>query len=173
MLFLGNAAVYFLFTASIGGPGPRYLFSYFPFLVVAVADIYTHVIQGGTSADRRWWRGVVAAQLATSVASIAIMTTVLYWRLDLDRTMAQLPTDGAAHRIVLLTTGTYLTNEADLTMNPPDLASAPTLYLANCDAASMRKIEERFAGRESFEYAYPGNLVRSSGVVQEPSASLR
>jgi hypothetical protein len=39
-LFAMNVAVYFLYPDGIGGPGPRYFFAYFPFLVLAIADLY-------------------------------------------------------------------------------------------------------------------------------------
>jgi hypothetical protein len=39
-LFSMNVAIYFLFPASVGGPGPRYFLAYFPFLMLAVVDLY-------------------------------------------------------------------------------------------------------------------------------------
>lgn len=176
MLFLCNAGVYFLFSASVGGFGPRYLFAYFPFLVIVVVEIYARFIRDGTVVDRRWWNIVVAAQLAGSAMFVTLETYMAYWRRDVERTMVQRSNEGAARRIVLLTTGTrlltvpggwtYWFEVTDLTTNPPDLTSADTLYLANCDPRETEMLEERFAGRQLFVYTFPGHLVRGGGAVR-------
>lgn len=158
-LFLANAAVYYLFAAAVAGPGPRYFFSYFPFLVIAVVQVYVRFIRDGSVVDRRWWHVVLAAQVAGSAIFVARETYTLYYRRDLERTLAAAPAAGS-RRAVLLSTGTYHTDAMDLTRNPPDLASAETLYLAHCDPAQVESLMQQLPGRERFLYAYPGRLSR-------------
>jgi hypothetical protein len=162
ILFVLNAGIYSLFSAAVGGPGPRYYFSYFPFLVIAVVALYERVIRGGAAGGRRLWQIVVAAQVVASVIFVAREAYTLYWRRDVERTIAEMSATDTHQRIVLLTTGTYRTDVTDLTMNPPTLASADTLYLAHCDPRDVETLEERFADRERFMYAFPGDLFRSA-----------
>lgn len=159
LLFLANAAIYYLFAAAVAGPGPRYYFSYFPFLVIAVVDFYARFVANGGPADRRWWHLVLAMQVVVSVVFIARETYTLYWRRDAERTLAA-ASAVPEPRFIWLRTGTYHTDAMDLTRNPAALDAVGTLYLANCDPAQIETLRTRFPGREVYGYSYPGQLNR-------------
>ena len=161
-LFLANAAVYYFFAAAVGGPGPRYFFSYFPFLVVAVLDVYRRFIRDGGVVDRRWWHAVLVAQVVGSAIFVAREAYTLYGRRDLERTLAARWDAGASRDIIVLTTGTYHTDAMDLTRNPPSLASAHHLYLSHCASPDIDALRERFPERDVYAYAYPGRLTRTN-----------
>jgi hypothetical protein len=157
-LFLANVGVYALFPNAVGGPGPRYLLSYFPFLVIAVVDVYDRIVRHSPTAAR-WWQFVIAAQVVGSLVFGARETYTLYWRRDVERTVAQAFGVDARLRGVVLRSGTYRTDVEDLMMNPPDLAEAAPLYLAPCDSQGVQILQHRFAGRQWFAYTFPGHLV--------------
>lgn len=157
ILFVANAVVYSLFVAATGGPGPRYLFGYFPFLILTVVELRERCMRDGTAADRLWWRGVVAGQIAASLIFIGREAYIMQGRRDVERTLARTASSGG-RRAVLLTTGTYDTDVKDLTRNPPDLDLAETLYFSDCSADQLVALRERFPDREWLTYAYPGTL---------------
>jgi hypothetical protein len=66
-LFAMDVAVYFLYIAAFGGPGPRYFLAYFPFLVLAIADLY-RLIKSSHSPIARWfWNLAIVAQVVCSI----------------------------------------------------------------------------------------------------------
>lgn len=165
-LFGANVAIYALFGAAPGGPGPRYFLPYFPFLVIAVVSVHASLVESRTR-RQALWRILVAAQLAGSAIFIARETYTLNGRRDVARTVAEAwtvdgtdaQTKAAPLRAVLLETGTYHTDARDLTMNPPDLDASTTLYFASCGAADVEALRTRFSNRQWLAYRYPGELT--------------
>jgi len=155
-LFAMSVGLYFLYPAAIGGPGPRYFFAYFPFLILAVVELDRWIRCHDTRETRRLWALVIAAQVVCSVTFAAREAYTIYWRSDLDRTVRQ-ATEGKC--IVFLTSGTYRTDVRDLTRNPPALASADTLYFVWRDQSSANALMGLFPGRAAYLYAYPGRLT--------------
>src|SRR5207244_7376074 len=66
-LFLMNIGIYFFYPAASGGPGPRYLLAYFPFLVLAVVYVYAWICHDGGLGPRPLWSFVIVLQLVGSV----------------------------------------------------------------------------------------------------------
>jgi hypothetical protein len=157
-LFVMNIGIYFFYPAAEGGPGPRYLLAYFPFLVLAVVDIYGWICRDCAPGPRRLWKFAIVLQIVGSVSFATEEACSIYWRRDLERAVRQAE-DGK--KIVLLRTGTYPAgNAGDLTRNPPVLSSASSLYFTLCDQPQRDALLKRFPGRKVFVYQYPGRLYR-------------
>jgi hypothetical protein len=157
-LFLMNIGMYFFYPAAAGGPGPRYLLAYFPFLVLAVVDLYGWIHQDCAPGPRRLWKFAIVLQVLGSVSFATKDAYTSYWRRDLERTVRQA---GDGKKIVLLRTGTYPAwNAGDLTRNPPVMSSASSLYFTLCDQPQRDALLKRFPGRKVFVYQYPGRLYR-------------
>jgi len=155
-LFGLSLGVYFLYPAAVGGPGPRYLLAYFPFLVLAVAELLAQLHAEGSPRLRRLRRLAFTALVLGSASFVAIEAHVLHGRRDLERTLSR---HGVDRGIVLLKSGTYKTKIGDLLRNPPDLDSARILYFTWCDDAGRAALLERFGGRPVWVYEYPEKLA--------------
>jgi hypothetical protein len=160
-LFGMSVALYFFYPAAVGGPGPRYLLAYFPFLVLAVVDRQSQLKARDPNCARRLWAPAVCLQVVSSLVFLAWEGHELYGRRDLERTLAA--RHGEGRQLVLLKTGTYRTAAGDLTRNPPDLTSADTLIFLWCDAAKREALLRTFPGRTVSVYEYPGRLTAYSG----------
>ncbi len=160
-LFAMSVAVYFLYPAAVGGPGPRYLLAYFPFLVLAVVEAQGELTRSDPSLARRFWIGAVCLQVVASLVFLGLEARTLYGRRDLERALAARP--GRGPQLVFLKTGTYRTAAGDLTRNPPDLSPADTLIFLWCDRPRRQALMEMFPGRTVLEYEYPGRLTAAGG----------
>jgi hypothetical protein len=160
-LFSMNVAIYFFYPASVGGPGPRYFLAYFPFLVLAVVDLYRWICHDSPPAARHLWNFAIVSLIVCSVMFAVKEGYTMYWRRDLERTVRHIR-DGK--NIVLLKTGTYKTARGDLTRNPPVLSSAAGLYFSWCEQPKRNALLKQFPGRKIFVYEYPGRLERLSSV---------
>ena len=168
-LFGMSVALYFFYPAAVGGPGPRYLLAYFPFLVLAVVDGQSQLTTRDPSRARRFWAAAVCMQVVSSLAFLAWEGHTLYGRRDLERTLAA--RHGEGRQLVLLETGTYRTAAGDLTRNPPDLTSADTLIFLWCDAPKREALLRTFPGRTVSVYEYPGRLTAYGGSESGESAA--
>ncbi len=155
-LFLMSVAVYFFYVGAIGGPGPRYLASYFPFLVVATIAAWRRLQLDDAMRARRVWRYAMVAHVVGSLVFAAIETRRVYERQDLARAVARLD---PGEKIVLLKTGPRGETWADSTRNPAMLSSAAVLYFGWGDGRGLDRLLERFPGRRVFVYEYPGAWV--------------
>jgi hypothetical protein len=158
-LFLMNVAVYSLYPASVGGPGPRYFLAYFPFLVLAVADRCQRLSRDSLRGGRHLWKFALVSLVVCNLVFLAKESYTMYWRRDLQRTVRQV---NVQKNIFLLTTGTYKTVVNDLTRNPPALSSADNLYFAWCTKPERDALLSRFPGYNVFVYEYPGHLKKIS-----------
>jgi hypothetical protein len=156
-LFSMNVAIYSFYPASVGGPGPRYFLAYFPFLVLAIVDLYRWTCHHPSPAARHLWNFAIVSLIVCNVVFAAKEGYTMYWRRDLERTARQIK-DGK--NIVLLKTGTYKTARGDLTRNPPVLSSADILYFSWCNKPTRDALLKQFPGRNIFVYEYPGRLER-------------
>ena len=154
-LFLINIAIYFFYTGAPGGPGPRYLLVYLPFLVLAVVDLYRWICHDGPPAARHLWKFAIVSQIVCSLVFAAREGYTMYWRRDLERTTQR---SGDGKKIFFLKSGTYMTGAADLTRNPPVLSSADSLYFLWCNQPERDALLRRFLGRKVFVYEYPGRV---------------
>jgi hypothetical protein len=169
-LFGMSVALYFFYPAAVGGPGPRYLLAYFPFLVLAVVDRQSQLKARDPGSARRFWAAAVCVQVVSSLTFLALEGYTLYGRRNLERTLAA--RHGEGRQLVLLKTGTYSTAAGDLTRNPPDLTSADTLIFLWCDAPKREALLRIFPGRTVWEYEYPGRLTAYRGSESgEPAAA--
>ncbi len=159
-LFCAIVAVYALFGAAPAGPGPRYFLPYFPFLVAAVVSLHQRLVVNN-GRGRALWRALIVAQVVGSAIFIARETYTLNGRRDVERTMdaARVSSNTAQASAVLLRTGTYHTDARDLTMNPPGLDAAKTLYFSNCGIDDVAALQAQFPNRKWFTYSYPGQLL--------------
>jgi hypothetical protein len=158
-LFLMIIAVYFLYPASAGGPGPRYLLAYFPFLILAVAEVAQRLRNDSLLAGRHVWNVALASLIICNCVFAAQQSYTMYWRRDLQRTALHI---SGGKNIFLLKTGTYKTVTGDLTRNPPTLSSADNLYFAWGDKAARTELLKQFPNYNVFVYKYPGHLERFS-----------
>jgi hypothetical protein len=83
-----SVALYFFYPAAVGGPGPRYLLAYFPFLVLAVVDGQSRLAKDDPSRARRFWVAALCVQVVSSLMFLALEGRTLYGRRDLERTLA-------------------------------------------------------------------------------------
>jgi hypothetical protein len=156
-LFSMNVAIYFFYPIGVGGPGPRHFLAYFPFLVLAVVDLYQEMSHDSRPPARYLWNFAIVSLVVCSLAFAANEAYTMYWRRDLERTARHLT---GGKKIFLLKTGTYRTAAGDLTRNPPVLSSAKNLYFIWCDQFERDALLRRFPGRKVFVYEYPGGLHR-------------
>ena len=154
-LFLMSVATYFFYPTGVGGPGPRHFLAYFPFLVLAVVDLYQEISHDSRLTARYLWNFAIVSLVVCSLAFAVEEAYTMYWRRDLDRTARHLR---GGKKIFLLKTGTYGTAASDLTRNPPVLSSANSLYFKWCDEPGRDALLKRFPGRDIFVYEYPGCL---------------
>jgi hypothetical protein len=157
-LFALNAFVYLCYAWSPAGPGPRYYFPYFTFLILAVIEAYR--LNRERRIGRIGWRLVMACLIVCSVVYAVDQTREIYHRRDLERTVATIP---ETKRIILLLSGTYEMDIPDLIRNPPDLWSADTLYLAFDDGVGIEILLKRFPNHSIYTYRYPGVLKPWNG----------
>ena len=155
-LFLTNIGIYFFYPHAAGGPGPRYLLTYFPFLVLAVVDLYGSICHDCAPGPRRLWKFAIFLQIVGSISFATIRGYVSYCQRDLERTARQA---GDGKKIFFLRR-TYHANTGDLTRNPPVMSSASSLYFDSCDQLERKALLERFPGRKVFFYEYPARLYR-------------
>ena len=152
-LFALTVCTYFFYPWGVAGPGPRYFFPYFPFLILAVVEVYrlmrTHRI------GKIGWSVAMSCLVVCSFVYGAGQTSDIYKRLDLERTVARIPQQ---KRIILLQSGTYKMDIPDLIRNPPDLWSADTLFLAYDDDSRLKELLARFPEHTVFAYQYPSQL---------------
>jgi hypothetical protein len=154
-LFSMNVAIYFFYPIGVGGPGPRHFLAYFPFLVLAVVDLYQEMSHDSRPIARYLWNFAIVSLVVCSLVFAAEEAYTIYWRRDLERTARYLR---GGKKIFLLKTGTYRTAAGDLTRNPPVLSSANNLYFKWCDEPERDALLKRFPGRNIFVYEYPGRL---------------
>src|SRR5438132_374348 len=105
-LFSMNVAIYFLYPTGVAGPGPRYFLAYFPFLVLAVVDLYQRMSRDSQPSGRHLWNFAIVSLVMCSLVFVTEEAYTMYWRRDLDRTARHIK-DGK--KIFLLKTGTYHT----------------------------------------------------------------
>jgi hypothetical protein len=154
-LFALNVGIYLLYSWTPAGPGPRYYLPYFPFLFLAVIEVY-RLHRGENIAKFTWCVAMVCLALAGVVYS-GIQALEIYRRRDLERTVADLP---ETKKIILVQTGVYKMEIRDLIRNPIDLWSADTVYLDYGDGVGIEKLFQRFPDHRVFAYRYPGALTR-------------
>jgi hypothetical protein len=154
-LFSMNVAIYFLYPTGVAGPGPRYFLAYFPFLVLAIVDLYQRMSRDSRPIGRHLWNFAIVSLVMCSLVFVTEEAYTMYWRRDLDRTTRRVR-DGK--EIFLLKTGTYHTAAGDLTRNPPVLSSADSLYFKWCNEPGRDALLKRFPGRKIFVYEYPRRL---------------
>lgn len=163
VLFLMIIAIYFFYPAAAGGPGPRYLLAYFPFLIFAIAYLLQQLRSNSPVTGGKIQILSLVALVLANLVFVANETYTMYWRRDLQRTTAHV---AAGKNIFLLKTGTYKTVAADLTRNPPVLSSADNLYFTWCDKPERDALLSRFPGYRVFVYEYPGHLARFSDTLE-------
>ncbi len=157
-LFLMNIGIYFFYAGATGGPGPRYFIVYFPFLILAIVDLYGRICHDRAPGLRHLWKIALVLQIVGSLSFATNEACRSHRRRDLERTVRQA---GDGKKIVLLRTGTYRSSGAgDLTRNPPVLSSASTLYFIWCRQPERDALLKRFPGRKVFVYEYPARLYR-------------
>jgi len=145
-LFLMNIGIYSFYPAGAGGPGPRYLLAYFPFLILAVVDVRRWINHDCGALSRRLWTLAIILQIVGSLSFITKESYASYWRRDLARTVRQ---TGHGRKSFSLETGTYSASSAgDLTRNPPVMSSAKNLYFIWCNQLERYARLRRFSGRK-------------------------
>jgi hypothetical protein len=154
-LFLMIIGTYFFYPASIGGPGPRYLLAYFPFLILGVADISQRLVRDSWPTGRQIWKFAVISLIIGNVLFLANETYTMYCRRDFDRTVHHIH---GGKNIFLLKIAPYKTEAGDLTRNPPALSFANNLCFMWCEKLERDELLNRFPGYSVFVYEYPGHL---------------
>lgn len=157
-LFALQVCLYFFYPWGVAGPGPRYYFPYFPFLILAVIEMYR--LSHDQWIGRMGWRLALICLVVCSFVYGAGQTRDIYRRRDLDRMVETIP---QTKRIILLQSGTYEMVIPDLIRNPPDLWSADTLYFAYDDGVGIANLLKRFPEHTVYTYRYPGMLKPWSG----------
>jgi hypothetical protein len=152
-LFAFTVCTYFFYPWGVAGPGPRYFFPYFPFLILAVIEAYR--LTRSQRVGKIGWYVALACLVICSFVYGAEQTSDIYKRLDLERTVARIP---QKKRIILLETGTYKMDIPDLIRNPPNLWAADTLFFAYDDDPHLKELLARFPEHSVFAYKYPSQL---------------
>jgi hypothetical protein len=157
-LFALNVTVYFLYAGGVAGPGPRYYFPYFPFLFLAVVEVYRLTREQRIA--KFGWHAALASLVVCSFVYGDGQTRDIYRRRDLERMVATIP---EKKKIILLESGTYKMEIPDLVRNPPDLWSADLLYFAYGGGGGIADLLQRFPEHSVYLYRYPGSLRRWKG----------
>jgi len=157
-LFALQVCLYFLYPWGVAGPGPRYYFPYFPFLILAVIEMYR--LSRDHWIGRMGWRLALICLVVCSFVYGAGQTRDIFRRRDLERMVETIP---QTKRIILLQSGTYEMVIPDLIRNPPDLWSADTLYFDYGDGVGIATLLKRFPEHRVYTYRYPGLLRPWSG----------
>jgi hypothetical protein len=144
---------YFFYPWGVAGPGPRYFFPYFPFLILAVVEVYR--LTRAQRIGKIGWSVAMSCLVVCSFVYGAGQTSDIYKRLDLERAVAGIP---QKKKIILLQSGTYKMDIPDLIRNPPDLWAADTLFLAYDDDDRLKELLARFPEHTVFLYQYPSQL---------------
>ncbi len=152
-LFAFTVCTYFFYPWGVAGPGPRYFFPYFPFLILAVVEVYR--LTRTQRIGRLGWPVALSCLVVCSLVYGAGQTSDIYKRLDLERTVTRIP---QKKRIILLQSGTYKMDIPDLIRTPPDLWAADTLFLAYDDDPRLKELLARFPEHSVFAYKYRGQL---------------
>jgi hypothetical protein len=152
-LFFANVCLYVVYAWTPAGPGPRYYFTYFPFLFLAVLEVYR--LTREEKIGRVGWRAAIVCLVLCSIGYASVQALEIYRRRDLERTVATIP---GTKKVILLETGTYKMELPDLVRNPLDLWSAETLYVDYRDPAGIGDLLQRFPEHAVFLYHYPGSL---------------
>jgi hypothetical protein len=149
-----NISLYLLYSWGVVGPGPRYYFPYFPFLFIAVLEVYR--AHRAEPMGKIGWRVAMVCLVLCSLGYGAVQTVEIFRRRDLERTVALIPQD---KKIILLETGTYKMTIPDLVRNPPALWSADELYFDYRDSTGIADLLKRFPAHVVYIYRYPGSLT--------------
>jgi len=83
-------------------PRSTLLLAYFPFLVLAVVDLYQRMSRDSRPFGRRLWNFAIVSLVMCSLVFVTEEAYTMYWRRDLDRTARHIK-DGK--KIFLLKTG--------------------------------------------------------------------
>jgi hypothetical protein len=153
LLFSLTVSTYFFYPWGVAGPGPRYFFPYFPFLILAVVEVYR--LTRTQRIGQIGWSVAMSCLVVCSFVYGAGQTSDIYKRLDLERTVASIP---QKKRIILLQSGTHKMDIPDLIRNPPDLWSADTLFFAYDDDDRLKELLARFPEHSVYAYEYPSEL---------------
>jgi hypothetical protein len=154
LLFALNVSIYLLYALGPAGPGPRYYLPYFPFLFLAVIEVYR--LHRTERIATIGWRVSLVCLLLCSGLYAGIQAVTVYRRLDLERNVGRLP---EKKKVILLQTGTYKMGITDLIRNPLDLWTADTVYLDYGDGEGLEKLLARFPEHRVYSYRYPGSLT--------------
>ena len=157
-LFGLQVFTYFFYPWGVAGPGPRYYFPYFPFLILAVVEVYR--LNRHQRLGKIGWHLAIGCLVVCSFVYGAGQTRDIYKRRDLERMVETIP---QTKRIILLQSGTYEMEISDLIRNPPDLWSADTLYFVYDDGVGIADLLKRFPNHSVYVYRYPGLLRPWSG----------
>lgn len=152
-LFFCNVCLYFIYAWTPAGPGPRYYFPYFPFLFLAVLEVYRSTRE--EKVGRIGWRVAMVCLVLCSVGYASVQALEIYRRRDLERSVAAIP---EKQKVILLESGTYKMELPDLVRNPLDLWAAETLYVDYRDRTGIAELLKRFPGHSVYRYRYPGSL---------------
>jgi hypothetical protein len=153
-----DVSIFFFYPWGVAGPGPRYYFPYFPFLILAVVEVYR--LNRHERLGQIGWRLAISCLVVSGFVYGAGQTREIYKRLDLERMVETIP---QKKRIILLRSGTYEMKIPDLIRNPPDLWSADTLYFDYDDGVGIASLLKRFPEHSVYTYQYPGLLRPWSG----------
>jgi hypothetical protein len=156
-LFALNAFAYFFFVMGIGGPGPRFFLSYFPFLILATVEL----IQLG-AANQLIRKAAFVAICLLFVGSCEFgreVASSVYERMDLARTVARID----SKKIIVLESCVDGMEIADLIRNPPELfvRPPPTVYLGYADGVGLDRMLQNFPGYPVYFYRYPGQITQT------------
>jgi len=152
-LFALTVGTYFFYPWGVAGPGPRYFFPYFPFLILAVVEVSR--LTRAQRIGKIGWYVAMSCLVVCSFVYGAEQASDIYKRRDLERTVARTP---EKKKIILLQSGTYKMEIPDLIRNPPDLWSADTLFFAYDDDNRLKELLARFPEHRVFAYQYPSQL---------------
>src|SRR5262249_15482924 len=92
-MFLGLFAIcvliFFFYPCAAGGPGPRFFFAYFPFLILAVVELHKAINHSSPAVTHRVWNVAIVAQIICSVVFATEEAHQMYARRDLQRTTSR------------------------------------------------------------------------------------
>jgi hypothetical protein len=154
-LFALNVAIYFFYVGAVGGPGPRYLLPYFPFLVLAIVE-GLRVRALDSRFVRRAGLAVLCAQVVLGCIYAVTQWRETYERKDLERSVARI---SAPKKILLLQTVTDKAELPDLIRNSPEIWSADTLYFTYDQNRALFDLLKRFPEHKVYLYRYPGAVT--------------
>ena len=161
LLLIGIFLVYYFYIASLGySYGPRYLLSYFPFVLLLVINLKTTLNISSDNVRNIVYKTSLILLILVSISFTIYSYYEIYLRKDLFRSIDTISDE---KKIILLKSGTYKMSPQDLTRNYPNFYDNKTLIFVYNYSPSINELRKLFIGYNIYIYEYPSKITSYKG----------